>query len=124
MAATKVVRSVRKDGKGFDVLVSEEGPEEIYADGFAGFAIAGTMAKLGLYLALEPTGGDADESMIDQRLLVARLTMPLDNFVEMCLTTLQIVGANREALRSAIYGRFDEMLASADQVLKTRSDGE
>ena len=86
MAEKRLVRSERKPNLNYDLLETEEGPAELYVDGFAGQTVGSSVIKTNLYTAIKTK--EEGDVRVEQRMLTLRLVMPTGNFLEMCVSTL------------------------------------
>jgi hypothetical protein len=100
MAGPRKVASTREPGRAFDILEPEAGVSDVYVDGFAGMTFSSSVTKVGLYLSVTPV--QDNDVTVEQRIINIRLTMPTVNFVEMCISALKSMNANRTLIEQAL----------------------
>ena len=100
MAGPRKVASTREPGRAFDILEPEAGVSDVYVDGFAGMTFSSSVTKVGLYLSVTPV--QDNDVTVEQQIINIQLTMPTVNFVEMCISALKSMNANRTLIEQAL----------------------
>ena len=114
MAEKRLVRSERKPNLNYDLLETEEGPAELYVDGFAGQTVGSSVIKTNLYTSIE-TKMEGDVA-VDQRMLTLRLVMPTGNFLEMCVNTLTSLKENEAVVHKMLDQHQEKILKALSTI--------
>lgn len=112
----RIIQSMRSESANFDLFIGSPATS-LYADGVGAFLIGPQNSKIQFYQVSELLPEDG--KMIEQREIIASLTIPTLQLLESMMNALDTVAKNREAIAvvgKRINEKVEQLLQSAEKM--------